>query len=379
MHRSIAFRLLSLMCLMAVGHAAAENLPLISKGMNEQVIMLPVGSGLTGTELETTLFIPPGGGPFPLVIINHGKASGNPKFQSRARYLTASREFFRRGYLVAVPMRRGFSKSGNTYIDPGCNIESNGQMRAEEIAEIVRALAKRSDVDRLRILLIGQSHGGLSVMATANGDIQGVLGILNFAGGYRYTGQFCTWERSLVNAFASFGKGATIPSVWFYGDNDSYWGKDLPKEMYQAFTAAGGKADLVSYGVFEGGDAHNMFSSSKGLNIWWPATEAFLKQIGLPTDIRFELATTPRPAKTDFAALEDDSAVPYLDDRRRELYRQFLKMPQPRAFAIAPSGNVGWAKQGSDPLAAAVTNCERMANMDCKLYAVDGDVVWVKE
>jgi dienelactone hydrolase len=271
---------------MAVGNAWAEDLPLIPKGMNEQVITLSVGSGMASTELETTFFIPPTEGPFPLVIINHGKAPGNPKFQARARYLTASREFLKRGYLVALPMRRGFSKSGGGYVDPGCNIESNGQMRADEITEIIAALVRRSDVDPTRILLVGQSHGGLSVMATANNDIHGVRGILNFAGGYRYTGQFCTWERSLVSAFSSFGKGAKIPSLWFYGDNDSYWGKDLPKEMYEAFTAAGGKAELVSYGVFEAGDAHGMFSSSRGLNIWWPPTEAFLKQIGLPTDIR---------------------------------------------------------------------------------------------
>ena len=65
--------------------------------MNEQVVMVKVGSGLFAAELETTLFRPNGAGPFPLVVINHGKAPGNPVFQERARFLTASREFVRRG------------------------------------------------------------------------------------------------------------------------------------------------------------------------------------------------------------------------------------------------------------------------------------------
>jgi hypothetical protein len=40
----------------------------------------------------------------------------------------------------------------------------------------------------------------------------GVKGILDFAGGYKYTGHFCTWEKSLVDAFESYGR-SSIPSI----------------------------------------------------------------------------------------------------------------------------------------------------------------------
>jgi hypothetical protein len=96
----------------------------------------------------------------------------------------------------------------------------------------------------------------------------------------------------------------------------------------------------------------------------------------LPTEVIFEMETTPRPPKTDFAVLSEVSRVPYLDDRRRELYRKFLSMPYPRAFAIAPTGNVGWAADGHDPLAASLASCEKVAKVPCALYAVDDDVVW---
>src|SRR4051812_17681911 len=76
--------------------------------MNERVVMVKVGSGLSSAELETTIFKPEGDGPFPVALINHGKAPGNPYFQERARYLVASREFVRRGYAVVIPMRMGF-------------------------------------------------------------------------------------------------------------------------------------------------------------------------------------------------------------------------------------------------------------------------------
>ena len=62
-------------------------------------------------------------------------------------------------------MRRGFSKSGGAYINPGCNIISNGLMQAEGLREALATLVKRPDVDAQRIVVVGQSHGGLSTMA----------------------------------------------------------------------------------------------------------------------------------------------------------------------------------------------------------------------
>jgi dienelactone hydrolase len=374
--RTFCSLLISIALLCFARTSVGEERQRIPKTLNEQVVMIPVGTGWGKVEIETTLFVPPGPGPFPLVVINHGKASGNPRFDPRSRYVAASREFLKRGYLVAIPMRPGFSKSGGAYVETGCNIESNGYLQAESVLGVLGELTKRPDVDPSKILVVGQSHGGLTAIAMGTTAYPGVKGILNFAGGLKSTGQSCIWEHSLVAAFQSYGSKAKIPSLWFYGDNDSYWGAELPGEMHKAFQIAGGKARLISYGRFDGGDAHAMFSSYKGVPIWWPETEKFLREIGLPTDARFEIETTPRPAKSDFAALDDVSAVPYLDDRRRDLYRKFLSMPYPRAFSIASTGNVGWAFEAADPLTSSLTNCEKVAKVRCFLYAVDDEVVW---
>jgi len=234
----------------------------------------------------------------------------------------------------------------------------------------------RPDVDADRILVIGQSHGGLTAMAIGAIGFPGLRGILNFAGGLRYTAQGCLWEQALVDAFAAYGRSSQVPSLWFYGDNDSYWGKQLPGEMYRAFAAAGGQAELVSYGTFAGGDAHLMFDSPQGVAIWWPESERFLRQVGLPTEVRFAILLTPRPARTEYADVQDVEAVPYLDDHRRELYANFPTLPRPRAFAIAVTGNVGWAHSGPDSPASALENCARVAKRPCSLYAVDDEVVW---
>ncbi|HEX8883324.1 MAG TPA: CocE/NonD family hydrolase, partial [Noviherbaspirillum sp.] len=74
--------------------------------LNEQVVMVPTSNGTT---LETTVFRPPGAGPFPLLVMNHGKQPGDPRLQPRDRFYYMSREFVRRGYAVMVPMRQGFA------------------------------------------------------------------------------------------------------------------------------------------------------------------------------------------------------------------------------------------------------------------------------
>lgn len=368
--------LFSIILSLAMSHCIAEELEAIAYTLNEQILMIPLGTSWTSPQLETTIFKPPGLGPFPLVVINHGKASGNPRFDPRARFVVASREFLKRGYLVAIPMRPGFSNSTGTDISPGCNAESYGFLQGQAVSDVLTQLSKRPDVDPTRILVIGQSTGGLTTIAFSTTTFPGVKGVINFAGGVKNPN--CQWEGSLVNAFSSYGKKSQMASLWFYGDNDSYWGPDLPKKMHEAFTIAGGHAQLVSYGNFPYGDAHGMFSSEKGTPIWWPETEKFLSALGLPTAVKYVVEKTPVPPKSNFAAVDDVQAVPILDDRRRERYKQFLKLPHPRAFAIAQHGNVGWSSGGFDPIASALSACEGIAKETCSLYAVDDIVVWPK-
>ncbi|EXI68376.1 MAG: Alpha/beta hydrolase family protein [Candidatus Accumulibacter adjunctus] len=355
---------------------AADGMPQLPATLNEEVRMLTVVTGSSSVELETTFFVPPGVGPFPLVVINHGQTTGEPRFDPRARHVVASREFLQRGYLVAIPMRPGFSKSGGSHAAPRCNIEEHARLEAETIIAFLREVRLRPDVDPDRILLVGEAEGGIAAMAVAATGFPGLRGILNIAGGLRSSAAGCLWQEALVAAFAAFGRSSTVPSLWFYGNDDSSSDSQLPGDMWRAYHDAGGRAELIRHATSAAGDTRTMFASPQGVAVWWPDSERFLREIGLPTEHRFSPGSTPKPKRTGYAALSDSDALPYLDDRRRELYRRFLTLPLPRAFAIATTGNVGWAQGGTDPLAAALDNCERAARRSCALYAVDDEVVW---
>lgn len=371
----------ALLCTGLAGQVRAQE-PELNAALNESVLMVSKKALIGSTELETTVYKPDGPGPFPVVVINHGKSLGDPRFQSRYRPSIAARYFLQRGYMVLVPMRQGFSKSSGGYIGGGCNVESNGRVQAEDVKAVLDYALAQPDADKNRILVMGQSHGGWTTLAFGTLNYPGVKGLVNFAGGLRQ--ESCAgWQANLARAAGSYAAETQLPSLWFYGDNDSYFSPSTWQDMAARYNSGGEKARVVAFGTF-GSDSHSMFGSSKGQGIWQPEVTRFLEKIGLPSQplpayARFAPSgpKTELPPKTDFAAIDEEPKVPSLSAAGKAGYKVFLGKDVPRAFAIGPAGGWGWAEGGDDPAKRALDSCNRHATTaKCKLYAVDHDVVW---
>lgn len=364
--------------LLVAARALSQDL---AANLREEIVMVPK-PGLFTQQLETTYFRPAGNGPFPWVIINHGKAVGDPRFQPRARYLSAARELVQRGYAVVVPMRQGFSKSTGVYIAGGCNVTRNGQAQAEDVKATLQHFAARPELDPQRVLIFGQSHGGLTTLAAGTLQLPGVRGLVNFAGGLKLDN--CPgWERELAQAFGRYGQATPLPALFFYGDNDSYWSPPVWQAMVQGYNAAGGQARVVAFGNF-GHDAHDLFGSRAGVPIWLPEVERFVRELGLPFDKLSDIALpehqTPLPPATDFAPLADAAALPFVNASGREGYAKYLAAETPKAFAIGPNGAWTWRANMANAMPAALERCaEHGRGMACKLYAVDDRVVWNRD
>ncbi|WP_240651405.1 MULTISPECIES: CocE/NonD family hydrolase [unclassified Variovorax] len=367
----LGFAAAALACTQAMGAAA----------LPESVVMVPKKSGLFTTELETTIYQPDGAGPFPIVVINHGKANGDPRFQGRYRPLGAVRFFLARGYAVVVPMRQGFSKSTGSYIGGGCNVESNGREQAGDVAAVLDYVTAQLWADKTRIVVAGQSHGGWTTLAFGTLNYPGVKGLIDFAGGLKQE-QCVGWQQGLIGAAGSYGKGTSVPSLWFYGDNDSYFPPFAWKGMHESYVAAGGRARLVAFGTF-GGDSHSMFGAADGARIWQPEVAKFLREIGMPDEPRAEFAryaVEPAMPPSGFAAIDAVDRVPDQSEASLKGYRVFLEKPSPRAFAASSQGGWGSAWGGEDPRGRAMESCARKAPAGgCQLYAVDANVVWKPE
>ena len=356
---------------------AVEPAPQLDHRLNERIVLIPAGK--TGKAMmETTVFRPNGPGPYPLLIINHGKDSGEPGRQTRDRFIFMATAFVKRGYAVMVPMRQGFANSTGRYKDFGCNMTANGYSQANDVRDAVDFARTLDWIDAERIVVAGQSYGGLATIALGTQDVPGVRGLINFAGGLRDDANRCDWRGELVRAFGTYGAASKIASLWMYGANDSLFGPELASRMHAAFVGSGGQAKLVEYGKFKR-DAHGMIASRDGEKVWWRDTELFLKQIGMPTEERYSVTAQPQVPKSDFARLDDVDAVPFLTEKGRQGYREYLAKMTPRAFAVSATGAWCWTEEGEDPDARALATCAKKAGQPCKLYSVDEHIVWRSE
>ncbi len=368
------FATAALACLTWLPSLAVEQEMPLDFRLNEHIILVPAGPD-KGASLQTTVFRPNGPGPFPLLIINHGKDAGEPRHQARDRFIVMATAFVKRGYAVLVPMRRGFASSTGRYADYGCDMTANGYAQANDVRDTVAYARAQAWIDDERSVIAGQSYGGLATIALGTEDMPGVRGLINFAGGLRDDGARCDWRAELVQAFGRYGAGNKIESLWLYGVNDSLFGPDLVARMHSAFVRSGGRARLVEFGAFKR-DSHGMLASRDGEKIWWQETEHFLRQIGMPTREIHVVVRPPTLPRNKFARVDDVAAVPYLTEHGRAAYREYLDKMTPRAFAVSPSGAWCWAEEGEEPAARALATCAQKSNQPCQLYSVDDYVVW---
>jgi Domain of unknown function (DUF4124) len=81
-------------------------------------------------------------------------------------------------------------------------------------------------------------------------------------------------------------------------------------------------------------------------------------------------------------SINDVDAVPYLNDKTRKSYLQFLNSNKPRIFAVCKDGGSKMTTGGkSVPISSLLNNFKgevAPANPNCEIYAVNDEVVWKK-
>ena len=354
-----------------------EPVVLPESGLAEEVLTIPA-DGTQHPELEVTVYRPRAAGPHPLLIINHGRSAGPAHMQPRFRPAHVAYEFVRRGYAVVVPMRQGFSRSGGVELDASCDILANGRQQARSVRRAIDWAAAQPWADGQRSVVMGQSHGGLATLAYGEDPHPGTRLLVNVSGGLRQFG--CPdWEEALIESIATYARRTTLPTLWFYGDNDSHFRPAVWRTAVQRYEDAGGQVSLHAFGRF-GSDAHALFGARNGLAIWLPPVLERLARLGLPTEVDPELEPMPdlpAPRMLRQARAEEADGLPLRSASARQGFLQWLRAAGTKAFAISESGR-HWAAAGgvARPIASALEHCERVSSSRCRLLAVNGFLVW---
>lgn len=335
------------------------------------------------TEFQLTYYRPAGDGPFPLVVLSHGRGPDRA-WPSRERSLVTAGYFVRRGFAVLVPTRVGFGGFG-IRLDPevggpACSLAS-ADLQIDAVEAHARAAlayaAAQPWADPDRVLLAGQSVGGYTSIAIAARGLPGVRAVINFAGGVgaRASGTDAAKRKGMLcpervpAVFARAGRTLKQPTLWLYARDDAYWGEAAPKAWHATFVGAGGRADFVPLPPI-GGDGHSALSSSHW--VWRATVDPFLVQHFAVTVPR--IAEAPPPSR--FARLDEVERLPVETAASRDAYRRFLRGDLPRAFVVGPGTAWSYVAGSRDALAEAMKSCAGPSARVCRPYAVDDAVVW---
>jgi dienelactone hydrolase len=284
--------------LLALSAFAAFATPGMCQGADGQTA-LPVQEEIWALPLIHPTFAyvarPVGDGPFPLAVMNHGVSLQQHErgFFPLVEFRDAALWFARRGYLVVAPTgsgygaaaldvpERGFysvfySKIGNC---DNPNFRDAGMAVALVDKWIIDYMTQQQMAKPDGAIVIGQSAGGWAAIALSSQNLPSVKAIITFAAGRggRVGGKpnnNCAPDK-LVEATGAFGRTARVPMLWFYIENDTYFGPDLSKRMHEAYTAAGGNADYHLMPPF-GNEGHVFIDSADSIPQWSPLVAQFL-------------------------------------------------------------------------------------------------------
>jgi dienelactone hydrolase len=272
------------------------------------VVHIPLAIGMANTattspaSMHTQVYKPPGPGPFKILLYAHGRPAyaRERALLKRPIHARHAQYWLAKGYAVVAPMRPGYGitggadqeSSGAGYAVNGRCIRSPNPARAAQAA----ASAQRQALDWVRqqpwarkdrIVLEGQSVGGLTTVALCASNPPGVVGCINFSGGaggdpLHAPGHMCEPEK-ITQLMREYGRTTIAPSIWLYAPNDLYWGSEPPKQWHAAFnvaaTAAGHSTSTLVTTAPIGSDGHSL--QRAGSKQWGSPLDAWLRKNGL--------------------------------------------------------------------------------------------------
>jgi dienelactone hydrolase len=274
--------------------------------MREQLWIVP--SGEPGRALRATVFRPVADPSdpdhrFPLVVVNHGTDEATRLAVAMPVYYWLSRWFVERGYAVVLPQRRGHGATGGTLSEAIGTCEhpdhyASGNIAADDIAATIDYMTKQPGIAPSGVVVVGISTGGWASLALASRNLPNVEAIVNFAGGrgghaYGQPHAVCGAD-SLLEASRLYGRQAREPTVWYYSQNDSYFGPKLAQDLAMAWSGAGGSVEehiLPPYGA----EGHTIADDRLGWDIWGPSLAQFLARVRNSSGSRPEIAAYPQP------------------------------------------------------------------------------------
>jgi dienelactone hydrolase len=258
--------------------------------------LIPVTIDGESVRLEMRIYRPAASGPAPTLVHNHGSTGNgrNPALFTRPIDSPILAQFFvRRGWAVIIPARRGRGGSEGLYDEGFATDRSRGytcdpprslagaDRALRDVDAAMDAILAMPFVDRERVVLSGQSRGGILSVAFAGRRPELIKGVINFVGGWLGTG--CSTAGAINKTLFNSGARYDRETIWLYGDNDPFYPLSHSRENFAAFRNAGGKGTFHEYPAPPGANGHVIGNYP---DLWASVVTAYLQGLGLPAHER---------------------------------------------------------------------------------------------
>lgn len=262
-----------------------------------EIVIVPAHADGRAWNVHVQIFKPEGQGPFPLIIFSHGRSAKSlERKELKSPVLRGHVEYWmQKGFAVLAPIRPGYGETGGDDIEnSGIKITASGECRgtpdfgrvaknaADSVSDVINWAKHQPWSNKERILLVGQSVGGLATVALGARNIPSVVGYINFSGGAGENPEFdpahSCFPAALEDVYRQLGKTTHRPNLWLYARNDQYWGADAPVEWHKAFAGAGGTGQFIQTDDVPDEDGHKLLA--KGGKLWSVHVDAFVKSLG---------------------------------------------------------------------------------------------------
>lgn len=233
-------------------------------------------------EMPLTVFQPVGKGPFPAVVLSHGRPSRLMRqTMGRVKLSSVSTAFLGEGFVVIVPTRIGYGIAKGPDVEDSVSCEeprysSTFAAAADQIAAAVAFARTLPYVDPERLLLVGHSMGGAATVAAGVRNLPGVRAVVSFNGGQgarvSNPGEPCKPD-VLLMTFAALGTAkSSVPQLWIHTENDLQFSVSHAKSWFSAFRDAGGAGESKVFPPYRD-DGHWWFQNEP--IAWMETVRAF--------------------------------------------------------------------------------------------------------
>jgi pimeloyl-ACP methyl ester carboxylesterase len=224
----------------------------VSYTVRQEYLFFPAHIDGRDYQLEAMIYRPDDANRHSLVVISHGRNGMYPARDPNYVNLCSAlcNALAAEGHVVVFMVRRGYGNSEGPDTELQDTAVLSGLEAAKDYAGAVAYWRTKDFVLPDRVVLMGHSQGGWSVLACTNVPMDGVLGVVNLCGGtnYRLMGTGAVTpavQDAWVAGCTELGAHALVPSFWIYSENDQSISGPTARRMFDAFTGAGGSATML--------------------------------------------------------------------------------------------------------------------------------------